>query len=108
MRKYLALDHYKMYDREITTQQLRIFELNNADSFYPWSGSSRQLYYNFEVEKPFPFAESAGFIGGVMIEVNPDKILTTRVVYSFTDWFAQVGGFVGFVRLIFIYFMRYF
>ena len=81
--------------------------MENVDSYYPWSKSSTQAFYNLAVENPFPLDDS-GFIGGVMIEVFPDKTITSRVVYSFSDWFSDVGGFLGSVQLVFIFVMPLF
>jgi hypothetical protein len=66
----------------ITPYNLQISELNSKDTIWP-AGYKNEEYYNLDRKPSFPYYHFPKMITGIMIQLDPDRLITTRKVYSF-------------------------
>lgn len=57
-------------------------------------------YYNLVHRSNFPYYKNDKMLAGILIDIHPDIIETTRNVYGISEWLGEIGGFSSSVLAI--------
>lgn len=89
---------------DITGQKVYPYKVTITDTItndnYVPSSNKNQTYPSYEQQGMIPYYGK--ILGGIMIQMSPDKIEIQRTVYGVSDWLNEVGGFGQAVQFIFI------
>lgn len=72
---------------------VQIQSLSSTESFWP-GPNSEETYWNLVFKKNMKYYWNPKQWNGVLIDVDPDVLKTTRTVYSIVNWMSEVGGFI--------------
>ena len=73
------------------------------DSPWPWAVEDVKDYYNLEPQPSFPFYRLPLSMGGILLEMDFDKMNFSRTVATYDTWLIRIGGFSASILSIFAF-----
>ena len=79
----------------IKSYSAQVTEVNTQDSYWPFVQGQNTTFNNLIPQKVTPYYDLSRVIGGVLVQMDFDKLIIKRQVYNYGDWLGLVGGFMG-------------